>query len=158
MNRTQTTQVYQPLAYSAERAIFAGAVLDIMRGFSKCAIDSPDIGKHAELLLILLAVIYGHAQGRPMTSSDLAGFLGMPRATVVRKLREAVAAGYVESLTVGQRRVVLFPKANHPSKVANLATTLNRALDQFGKLSKMDTKALASSANQAAFDMRQTAK
>jgi hypothetical protein len=55
-----------------------------------------DLGSQAELRLVLHAVWYGHLTGRPMTALKLAEFIGMPRATVRRKLADLVRLGCAE--------------------------------------------------------------
>lgn len=53
-------------------------------------------GSRASLLLIGAAVYLSTIENNPMTASKLAGFIGMPRATVIRKLRTLCRRGVVE--------------------------------------------------------------
>ncbi|ODM71657.1 hypothetical protein A6X20_06860 [Bradyrhizobium elkanii] len=47
----------------------------------------PQIGSRIGVLMILAAVYLGTVEGRPMNTTKLASFVGMPRGTVIRWLR-----------------------------------------------------------------------
>lgn len=53
-------------------------------------------GSRTHLLLIGAAVYTSTIEGRPMTASKLAAFVGMPRPTVIRRLRTLSRLGAVE--------------------------------------------------------------
>jgi DNA-binding MarR family transcriptional regulator len=53
-------------------------------------------GADATLLLIRAAVYIGTIDGRPLTATKLADYLGLPRATVIRKLQQLVQRGAIE--------------------------------------------------------------
>jgi predicted transcriptional regulator len=46
-------------------------------------------------IVLLSAVMIGHAEGRPMTCGKLSAYVGMPRATVFRRLQEMMSAGII---------------------------------------------------------------
>lgn len=61
---------------------------------------APDVqaqfGSRTHLLLIGAAVFLGTIEGRPLTATKLAAFVGMPRATVIRRLRTLCRRGAIE--------------------------------------------------------------
>lgn len=60
-------------------------------------------GSRAALLLIGAAVYISTIEGRPITAKKLAGFVGIPRATVVRRLRTLNRLGVLERTGRGWR-------------------------------------------------------
>lgn len=72
--------------------------LELTRQIHKAV--EPDLqaqfGSRAGLLLIGAAVYLGTVEGRPMTATKLADHVGMPRATVIRRLRTLCRRGAVE--------------------------------------------------------------
>jgi hypothetical protein len=61
---------------------------------------APDLqeqfGSRANLLLIGIAIYLGTIEGRPLTASKLAAYVGMPRASVIRRLGILCRRGAVE--------------------------------------------------------------
>jgi DNA-binding MarR family transcriptional regulator len=53
-------------------------------------------GSRTNLLLIGIAIYLGTIEGRPLTASKLAAYVGMPRASVIRRLRTLCRRGAVE--------------------------------------------------------------
>jgi hypothetical protein len=47
-----------------------------------------------DIVLVACAIVIGHTEGRPMTASKIAHYLGMPRTTVLRRLDALVAADF----------------------------------------------------------------
>ncbi|MCC8968188.1 helix-turn-helix domain-containing protein [Bradyrhizobium sp. Pear76] len=72
--------------------------LDLTRQLHKTV--APDLqaqfGSRASLMLIATAVYLGTLEERPMTATKLADYVGMPRATVIRRLRSLCRRGAVE--------------------------------------------------------------
>lgn len=91
---------------------------------------------------VLIAAVYvGQTEGRPMSAHKLSQFCGITRPTVVRKIRELVAAGLLE-IHNGAPRIPLH-SINSDAFRANtkeLAAIVNRAARD---LSKLDTKPIA---------------
>lgn len=91
---------------------------------------------------VLIAAVYvGQMEGRPMTAYKLAQFCGITRPTVVRKIRELVAAGLLE-MHEGVPRVPvhIIEGEAFAANVTELAALINKAARD---LSKLDTKAIA---------------
>lgn len=55
-------------------------------------------GSRTSLLLVWVAVYLGTAEGKLMTASKLATFVGMPRTTVIRRLARLRRAGAIEKV------------------------------------------------------------
>lgn len=55
-----------------------------------CDLTFPDdpsgFGSNVELLLVLMGVFIGDAEGRPTTATKISSYCGIPRATVYRRL------------------------------------------------------------------------
>jgi DNA-binding MarR family transcriptional regulator len=57
---------------------------------------APDKPGDAHLFQLVLAVFVGTAEGKPMSTTKLALYLGIPRETVRRRLKDMIEAGIVE--------------------------------------------------------------
>ncbi len=72
--------------------------LELTRQIHK--ISAPDkqlqFGNRANVLIVGVAVYLGTIEGRPMTATKLAAFIGMPRPTVLRRLKLLCRRGVVE--------------------------------------------------------------
>jgi predicted transcriptional regulator len=78
-----------------DRLLICHAVMKIVQQASFAYMDSALFGSHASDVMLLFAVFIGQAERRPMTATKLADFVGIPRATIVRRLRVLQAAGMV---------------------------------------------------------------
>jgi hypothetical protein len=123
--------------HGRERWVLARMVLDLHRNFAAHYLGSAGYGSVADDSLLLCAIFVGHYEKRPMTAAKLAGFVGLPRTTVGRKLKRLVACGLVEMvdnvacLAVGPLNAEPVLKAFHTNKRVVLAAA--------AELSKMDT-------------------
>lgn len=52
----------------------------------------------ANLALVAVAVMLGHADGRPMTASQIASYVQMPRTSVLRRLDALLAHGLIRRI------------------------------------------------------------
>ncbi len=75
------------------RQLHQAAAPDMQSGF----------GSRVPLLMLSAAVYLGTIEGQPMTASKLALYVGMPRATVIRRLRTLLRRGAVERSGVTYR-------------------------------------------------------
>lgn len=53
-------------------------------------------GAENETLLVLIAVYIGDAENRPMSASKIAGYVGLPRASVYRRIDRLTKEGRIE--------------------------------------------------------------
>lgn len=86
---------------NAQRVIVTRLGIDLLRGGSQNILGEPDFGSALETQVITMAVSLGQLEGRPMSASKIAGYVGIPRTTVLRKLQALVAAGLVVRGTRG---------------------------------------------------------
>lgn len=87
-----------PLYRARERLILARLEIDLIKTIHKGTLGKrfhKTIAGEVELLLIAAAVLIGHVQETPRNSTDIARQLGIPRATVQRKLGVLVKRGTV---------------------------------------------------------------
>jgi hypothetical protein len=94
-------------------------------------------------VILVCAVFIGQAERRPMTAAKLAAYVGIPRATVVRRLARMAELGMLRQ-DDRKRWAIPFDSAR---RLAHLDATsdaltqhLRRAADE---LSKMDTRNIA---------------
>lgn len=80
-------------------------VLDDTRELSFALLRERRFASHAGDVLLLCAVAVGHGEGKPMTAHKLAGYVGMPRPTAVRRLQHLCALGLVQRGDGGRFRL-----------------------------------------------------
>lgn len=69
-----------------------------------------DFGSDCDRLLVAVAVLIGHLEGRGYTASSMSRYLAMSRTTVTRKLTSLVRMGVVEE-TAGHRYIITRDRA-----------------------------------------------
>lgn len=124
-----------------QRLLVAKAVIEILRVMGSAYFKTERFGACADDGILCSAIFIGQAEGKPMGPSKLAYYAGMPRPSVVRKLRKMEAAGYVERDADG---CYLLPYSilNSDDVVAATKTTVKCITDASAKLSKMDSSAV----------------
>ncbi|AWM87343.1 helix-turn-helix domain-containing protein [Microvirga sp. 17 mud 1-3] len=121
--------------------VVARLVLALVCEISRSILNQERFGTHADTVILCCAIHVGHAEGRPMSASKLADYAGMPRPTVIRKLRELEACGAIER-TAGGGFVMSRTHAfyGRGAMISEAARLIHKAA---GKLSKMDSKGIA---------------
>lgn len=109
----------EPIRHARQRALVAVAMLDVLRAFGAAYLGRKRFGTHADELVLLAAVFVGQAEGRPMNASKLAAYAGIPRPTVIRKLKALARRGVLERLDDGLYAL--------PARVVNSAAVLRAA-------------------------------
>lgn len=69
--------------------------MDDMRQLSIALLRERRFASHAGDVLLLVGVVIGDLEAKPMTAYKLASYVGMPRGTVIRKLARMARAGLV---------------------------------------------------------------
>jgi DNA-binding transcriptional ArsR family regulator len=82
--------------------VVAELVITIVSRVAATFIADGLFASSADVVLILFGLWIGHADGRPMTIGKLAQYIGMPRPTVARKLKEMEASGLVKPIGPGK--------------------------------------------------------
>jgi len=89
-----------------------------------------EFGSRTVLLLIAAAVFLGTIEGRPLTASKLAAYVGMPRPTVIRRLRILSRGGSVERVGTAyrtpQKRLAQLARSEHAGLIKLVRTTSGR--------------------------------
>ncbi|WP_375791148.1 hypothetical protein ACE102_07295 [Bradyrhizobium sp. vgs-9] len=85
------------IAIPAERRALARMFIELTLAFHATIfpIDDPPTEVDANLALVAVAVMLGHADGLPMTASQLAAFVQMPRTSVLRRLDVLIRHGMI---------------------------------------------------------------
>jgi hypothetical protein len=92
-------------------------------------------------IILLCAVMIGHADGRPMTASKLAAYVGMPRPTVFRRLQELMSRGIIGHDARKRWRLLTIDMARRDlidSVVVANAQHVFRAADALSKMDGLD--------------------
>lgn len=127
------------IRYKRERVIIAELVIDLHRHID----PSPNSGSAADLHLILCAIAIGQfGRTKLMRTANIASYLGIPRTTVIRKLKVLVDTGWIEEVSRGQYRIcsrnVLYGKPAERLIQGAVAKIQQACLD-LSKVSKTDT-------------------
>lgn len=130
----------RPIVIPTARRAVARLFIDLALAFhaTTLPLGKPADETDANQALVAVAVMLGHAEGRPMNASQIAACVRMPRTSVLRRLDALVASGLVER-TKGT--YVLAPhRAMHVPHRKTFDAILSQAFAALGPgLSKMDT-------------------
>jgi DNA-binding MarR family transcriptional regulator len=128
-----------PIAIATERAALARMFIELTKAFHSTIfpLGSPQRETDANLALVAVAVMLGHATGHPMTATEIATELHIPRTTALRRLQTIAAHGLI---TVVEGRYHLDPtRAAQVPHRDKFELILARAIAVLGPhLSKMD--------------------
>jgi len=75
-----------PQTLIAQTLIVSHMLVDCMRAAHSTAFSYKHVGASFEDMFVSFAVLIGTAEGRPMSATKLAGYLGIPRTNVLRAL------------------------------------------------------------------------
>lgn len=121
--------------------VTARLVLDIMRTIASVFLTEDCASSAADFAMISAGLFIGQAEGKPMTATKLASYIGMPRSTLVRKLHELQGAGIVKPALKGWRI-----NTDDPQVQARLdackTQTLQLLRKATGEVSRLDSMAI----------------
>ena len=129
-----------PLAMPEERCALARMYIELTLAFHAITFppDQTPTETDANLALVAVAVMLGHAEGHPMTSSEIASCVHMPRSSVLTRLNVLIAHGLIQR--IGDR---YYLEAVHAEEVPHLdrfELILSKGFAVLGPyLSKTDT-------------------
>ena len=89
---------HAPLPHAHERLIIAKLFHTILVEGQREYFPDRRNGETLTTLLVFGAVAIGHVEGRPMSASKLAGYLSIPRTTILRNLRALMRRSLVHKL------------------------------------------------------------
>jgi hypothetical protein len=121
------------------RAAILRAVIGIMRLDGEAYQGTSRLGPAVENSLIIQAIVLGQADGRPMTASDIAGYLGVPRSTVIHRIDRMPKRIGVMRHKRGRRVEYSIAIANDPKVIAALVEECKAITVACRELSKPDT-------------------
>lgn len=127
------------LAIPEARRALAQMYIDLTLAFHATTVP---LGQHpgntdANQALVAVAVMLGHAEGRPMTASELATRIKMPRTSVLHRLDALIDAGLITQ--VGTQYCLTSDRAKNVPHRDTFDLILMRSLTELGPhLSKLD--------------------
>lgn len=120
-----------------QRLVILKTVLRVLQLVAAEYLGTAAYGSKAGDAVLLCAIFIGQVEKRPMTAAKLADYAGVPRATVVRKLRAFEKRGLVE-MDSGGRVSLPVSKLNTDGMVGIVGTASRSVHSASTELSKMD--------------------
>lgn len=124
------------LKRNARRLILMRLTVDMMRLAYTAYFEGGNFGAGSDLVLLCMAVAIGQLEGRPMSANKIAQYVGIPRATVMRKLAELQTRRLIERPT--PRAYILgtieVPGPEHMRVIAALERRVREASTELSKL------------------------
>ena len=121
-----------------QRALVAKNLIEILRGYGRVNFGSDQLGETIHETLIVAAISVGQAEGKPMSASDIAHYIGLPRSTVIRKLANVAAHRRLVKVQEGARVCCVLEDLEDKSIVAGARSMLQKTLHLCEMLSKMN--------------------
>lgn len=119
--------------------VMGGLALKLIHSICVTMFRREDFGTLADLCLLCCSIYIGQAEGRPMSMTKLASYTGMPRATVIRKVRTMVDMGIVE-LVNGKLAALRLDGIDRKQAERESEQRMKMVVREAAKLSKMDTR------------------
>jgi DNA-binding IclR family transcriptional regulator len=105
-------------------------MLEATRCFARACFPDEHFGRRAGDLILRGALYVGTVEGKPMTQSALARYAGIPRPSVIRKLKSLQRAGVVVKVGDG---FALSADAMHSAAAIDAAEAAAKALRRPGR-------------------------
>ena|SRR5690349_11967590 len=121
----------QNMLYPRERVLIARMLVALAQQIHRYWYGHPFIGPQADTFFPAACVFIAYAEGRPITATDLASFLGISRNTIVHKLESLVAKGVLRR--VGLKYYIVEDLLNDPRshlQVRKLMKIITNTADQ----------------------------
>ena len=126
-----------PVPLAPQQLAIARMYLEISRSAISCLFAHDSFGTAAGDLIIVCAVLVGDLEGRPMTSTKIADYAGIPRATVIRRLRSIVASGAMSRLSDGSY-ILTRDAMNSDCAMLNALSNIKSVQSASTAMSRMD--------------------
>lgn len=124
---------------NARRMVVMRLVIDMLRDCYAAYFDDGNFGGSAELILICMVISMGQIEGKPVSASTIADYLGIPRATAMRKLTELQSLDLVRRVS---RTSYIFKPLDVPPgqlQIRTLATLERRIHEASTALLKLNS-------------------
>jgi MarR family len=97
---TMSTTLPISLAMPKERYALARMYIDLTLAFHATIYPPDQVPKEPDcpLALVAVAVMLGHAEGHPMTATEIAACVQMPRSSVVTRLNALIEHGLIQRI------------------------------------------------------------
>lgn len=129
-----------PVPISAQkRRTISIAVMAIIRHADGFFFHTNSLTKNIDEIIVMASISIGQYDGRLMTVSDISNYTGLPRASVIRKLRRIGAIRKVLTVRDGQRVCYYFPDINDTAVLASFAERIEIVRKLCTAVSKLDT-------------------
>lgn len=126
---------------SSQRAELTKLVVWLVRYVCVQYMGDEKFGASSGDVVLCCAVFIGQAEGRPMTPAKIAEYIGMPRPTVIRRLKALEERGLIE--ITGGKAICPLEKLNRPHLITTLDDVSRRIHRASVCLSKMDSNPIA---------------
>jgi hypothetical protein len=124
-----------------QRHVIARLILDLMKLPVETHMGTNHYASRCDDMILMCAITIGQIEGRLMTAAKLSDYAGLPRPTVVRKLKQFEKAGMVEMKDGAPVGII-----DHLN-MEGLAPMINAMIQAIhrasAELSKMDSKGIA---------------
>lgn len=120
-----------------ERAVVVKAMIAAMREFGGPIITPERFGAEASSIILCMGIYVGQSEGRPMNTSKLAAYVGIPRTTVMRRLSELERDGIISRMGEGYALTLEF--LDDPGRITNGKRAKRHLNDAVRRLSKSGT-------------------
>ena len=126
-----------PIALAAQRLALARMYIDLSLAFRATIHNNKPAEPDANLTLVAVAVMKGHASGHPMTASGIAARLHMPRISTRTRLQKLVESGLI--VRIGDRYYLEPKRAKRVPHRDKFELILTQAIEVLGPyLSNLD--------------------
>lgn len=124
-----------------ERRIIARLMIDLLKLPAEAHLKTRHYSSRCDDVMLMCAILIGQVERKPMTAAKLADYAGMPRPTVIRKLRQFERAGMVE---LSDGMPVGVPTHMNPANIEQTIRSLVQSIKRAAaELSKLDNKDIA---------------
>lgn len=130
------------IRFLKERLVMSRLMLKLVQVVAFSYVGSALFGSEAGDVLLLVAIFVGQAERRPMTAAKLAEYVGIPRPTVVRRLRALQEAGLIH-LDASGAATCDIARLNTAAMDDATQQAIRAVHNAAAELSKMDAKGIA---------------
>ncbi|WP_441253679.1 helix-turn-helix domain-containing protein [Bradyrhizobium sp. 613_E4_N2_2] len=123
----------------ANGIVISMLLIDLMRTTVAVFLQEQELSRFADEALLCTAMFLAQAEGRPMTLSKIAEYIGMPRPTADRKLRALQKRGVVEQVDKKRWRIPLSNPDIDARVTKCTAEQVNNLQRAIARMSKLET-------------------
>lgn len=129
---------YRP-THNEHRLILARYILESIKEISTAFFNDPQFGSNSDQVLLCAAIFVGQGERKPMTAAKLAEYVGIPRATVIRKVKLLQERGLIQECAETKQLILTTPKLDSARMSQAVMTICTKLHEASRELSKLDT-------------------